>query len=157
MDCYFRLKKVSEVRKLRTKAFLQKSFDCTLWLLPCWNPLETNLSEVKLKRKDVSCSFVQCLLQSCFRSELKEFWSVNELSYLFYPINIRAFCMAVSLSGSWVSLSPGLHTFVWSSGIHCFSVAHHPKKNGVGNLRVSDFFQFVGCHQLIKCRISRKD
>ncbi len=73
------------------KELLQKSFDCALWLLPCWNPLETNLSKVKLKRKEVSFSFVQCLLQSCFQSELKEFWSVNELSYLFYPVNIRAF------------------------------------------------------------------
>jgi hypothetical protein len=103
----------------------------------------------------VSYSFVQCLLQSCFRSELKEFWSVNELSYLFYPINIRAFCMAVSLCGSWVSLSPGKYTFFWSTGIHCFSVAHH--QSGVGNLRVSDFFQFVGCRLHLKRHISRKD
>ncbi len=80
--------KSSKVRKLCTKAFLQKSFDYALCLLPCWNPLEANLSKLKLKREDVSFSFVQCLLQSCFRSKLKEFWSGNELSYLFLPLLI---------------------------------------------------------------------
>ncbi len=60
------------------------------------------------------------------------------------------FCTAAPLYGSWVSLSPGALTFFFGTVEHCFSVAHH--LGGVGNLRVSDFFQFVG--SLPTCKVS---
>ncbi len=59
--------------------------------------------------------------------------------------------MAVPLYRGWVSLSPGAHTFFWGTVKHCFSVAHH--LGGVGNLRVSDFFQFVVSCLHVKCGI----
>ncbi len=71
-----------------------------------------------------------------------------------YPINIQTFVWRSRLQKLGEPFSWLTH-LLWGTVTRCFSVAHH--LSGMGNLRVSDFFQFVGCHLHIKLCILRKD